>query len=101
MRPARLVIGFCLILALSGCVTAGEHQVDVKLVNVPTPIPCTPDVGSEPAYPDTPEALNAATDIFERVKLLLEGRIKRQQRLAVLNAAVSACASVGRVPPPK
>jgi hypothetical protein len=54
------------------------------------------DLGPEPIYPDTAEALNAAPDIFERVKLLLEGRIKRQQRLAVLDAAKKACASIGR-----
>ena len=93
----------CVLAAglLAGCNTPrGEASVKIQIVKVPVPVACAPDLGPEPTYPDTPEALEAAGNIFERVKLLLAGRIERQQRLAVLNAALKACASLGRVPEP-
>jgi len=102
MTRRRALAAALSLTLLAGCATHGERRVDIQIVKVPTPVACAPDLGSEPAYPDTPEALSAAPDIFERVKLLLEGRIQRQQRLAVLGAALNACASIGRdLPPPR
>ena len=70
-------------------------QVPLKVVNVPvaTPVYCHPDLGPEPAYPDTDAALQATPDIFEAVKLLLKGRLMRIQRDAEKSSALQACAS--------
>jgi len=100
-RPSKVALVLLVAGLVAGCdTTPREPKIKIQIVKVPVPVACAPDLGPEPSYPDTPEALQAAANIFERVKLLLEGRIERQQRLAVLNAAMKACASMGRVPEP-
>ena len=88
----RLLIA-CL-LALGACAPrpAPEPIVRTVEVRVPVPVPCRPDVGPEPVYADSPEALAAAPDVFEAMKLRIAGRDQRRGREAVLSAALAGCA---------
>lgn len=90
MRAALLA---CLLLA--GCATA-EPRIITKEVLVPVVVPCVAEVGSAPRYSDTPEAIEGAPDLFERVKLLLIGRTERDARLNVLEGQISACRSAAK-----
>ena len=77
-------------LALTACATS-EPRIITKEVRVPVPVACAASPGPDPAFSDTPEALRAAADLFEQVKLLLAGRAQRDARLAELKAAVAGC----------
>ena len=85
------------LLALAACATAPaarpEPEIRTVEVRVPvaTPCPALEALGSSPAYPDTDQALAAAPNLFERVKLLLAGRVLRQTREATITAVVGAC----------
>ncbi len=73
---------------------APEPVIVTKEVKVPVAVPlpkCSATLPAEPVYADTPEALNAAPNIFERVKLLLAGRLQRIQRELELEAALGTC----------
>ena len=59
------------------------------------PVACTPAIGAAPAYPDTDAALKAAPDVFQRVRLLVAGRLERIAREAQLTAALGACEGAG------
>jgi len=87
----RLLIA-CL-LALSACAPrpAPEPIVKTVEVQVPVAVPCRPDIGPEPVYADSPEALAAAPDVFEAMKLRIVGRGQRIARGAVLIAAIEGC----------
>lgn len=78
-------------LALAACSTAGEPRIVTKEVTVPIAVKCADDAGPTPAFADTREALEAAKDIFARVKLLLAGRAQRDARIAELTAANAGC----------
>jgi hypothetical protein len=80
---------FLACLALAGCASS-TPAIQIREVDVPTPVHCKPNLGPEPAYPDTDDALKAA-DLFGSVKLLLEGRLMRIQRDAEKSAALTAC----------
>ena len=67
---------------VSGCATAPPAPVIVR---------CTPNVGADPAYPDTDAAL-AAGDIVPDVQMLMAGRALRDARILTLKAALTACA---------
>lgn len=79
-----------LVLLLGGCATA-EPRVVVREVLVPVAQPCVADVGEAPQYTDTPEAIRAAVDVFERVKLVLLGREERDARLRILEGQAKVC----------
>jgi hypothetical protein len=66
------------------------RTVEVR-VPVPQPCPILDRLGPAPTYPDTAEALRAAPNLFERVKLLVAGRALRIAREAALIAAAQAC----------
>lgn len=89
-----LLIGLC---ALAACTTTGaprpEPEIRTVEVQVPVPQPCPAGerLGAAPVYPDTDAALGAATDIFERVRLLLAGRELRNARLSAVEDALAAC----------
>src|SRR5579862_8828983 len=91
----RQVRAALLALALlSGCASgpAQTPPVQVRTVEIPTPVRCAPDLGPEPDYPDTDAALRAAPDLFSRVQLLVAGRLLRIARDAEKSAALAQCA---------
>ena len=84
------------LMALTACATTPPApQVVTKTVQVAVPVACKPAIGPEPAYPDTDAALKAASDVYQRVKLLVAGRLERIAREAALNAALGACEGGG------
>lgn len=95
VRAAILLLGVATLAA--GCKTTppepSEPSVRVVEVKVPQPVPCPALValGPEPVYPDTDEAIRAASNIAERAKLVATGRLMRIQRLAEYAAAKTGC----------
>lgn len=84
-------------LALAGCAHTPEPEIRTVEVKVPVDDPaCAREavarLGAASAYPDTPEAIRAAPNLFERVKLILAGRELRIAREAALEDALEACA---------
>lgn len=88
-------------LALGACshTDTPPPEPTIKVVEVQVPVDdpaCAREavarLGEAPAYPDTPEAITAAANLFERVKLLLAGRELRAAREAALKGALEACA---------
>ena len=67
--------------------------IQTQVVHVATPVACPAlaKLGPEPTYDDNAAALAAAPDIFEQVRLLLQGRIQRTQRISSYIAARTAC----------
>lgn len=87
-----------LALSLSACATPPaailpppELVVTVQRVEVPVPVPCVTGVPDEPMYSDSDAALHSATDIFAGTKLLLAGRIERQNYISKLRATLQGC----------
>lgn len=82
-------------LLMAGCTPtprpAPEPVVQIVEVKVPVAIACDPDIGPEPAYVDTPEAIALAPDIFARTVLLVAGRVQRIARDGVKTAALEEC----------
>ena len=84
------------LLALTACATTPPApRIVTKTVQVAVPVACQPALGAGPAYPDTDAALKAAADVYQRVKLLVAGRLERIAREAELNAALGACEGGG------
>lgn len=88
-RAIALVLG-CVSLAACNTV-APEPKVQIQRVEVPVAIKCSADPGRAPNYADSNDALRAAKDIFEQVRLLLAGRKQRMAREAELVAANAGC----------
>ena len=90
-------------LLLASCTSAPKPApgpiVQTVEVKVPIAVACEPDIGPEPAYVDTAEAIAAAPDIFARVVLLVAGRIQRIARDEVKTAALAECRRPPGVPP--
>lgn len=86
-----------LLLALAACAHAPaepvEPQVRTQTVNVAVPVPCKAlvELGPEPEYPDTPEAIQQAETIADVAVLYAQGRAMRVQRLAAYAVAKAAC----------
>lgn len=83
-----------LCLALAACATDGRTQIETRVVEVPTPVPCKINLGSEPAYPDTDAAIHAAPNVAERARLYAAGRKMRIARQAEEDAALAKCSAV-------
>jgi hypothetical protein len=89
------------MLVIVGALAACEHMPPPEPVivtseaKVPVATPCKPDLGPEPVYPDTRQALTSAPDLFERVKLLLAGRELRIAWTAAQAKALKACGQTG------
>lgn len=90
-------------LLLASCtptpMPAPEPVVQIVEVKVPIAVPCEPEIGPDPAYVDTAEAIAAAPDIFARTVLLLAGRIQRIARDEVKSAALEECRRPPSMPP--
>ncbi|OGT54672.1 MAG: hypothetical protein A3E01_09990 [Gammaproteobacteria bacterium RIFCSPHIGHO2_12_FULL_63_22] len=89
------LLAIAVTLVLAACATdrpAPEPIVRTVEVKVPVQVPCRPELGEEPAYPDTDEALAMAPDIFVGVQLLKSGRGLRIQRDREKTAALAGCA---------
>ena len=85
-----LCIAFAIMLV--GCATPGaEPVIRTVEVNKPVPVKCKPNIGPEPTYPDSDEALAHAADVFAGVQLLSAGRLLRIAREVELMAALRAC----------
>lgn len=91
MKRLFLASAACLVLAACSA-TAPEPRIETKIVEVAVPVPCKPNLGPDPVYPDTDEALRSAPNLFERVKLLAAGRLMRIARDAEKSAALDKCA---------
>lgn len=82
-------------LLVAGCASRPAPEPIIRTIEVPVPVP-QPCPGRETAgprkvYPDTPEAIQSAPNIFERVKLLLLAREQRIARENVLEDIVDVC----------
>lgn len=95
----RLAILAAVALAACGNHPAAEPQFNTVTVYKNTPVPCDPKLPPAPTYPDTPEAILAAPNIAEVAKLVKAGSLMRQARLAQVEAAVKACATLPPVTP--
>jgi hypothetical protein len=90
----RGVLSILALTLLAACATRpAEPILKTVEVKVPVPVTCPDRRAPQPAYPDTAEALAAAPDLFERVKLLLAGRGLREERLKEDEGQVRACSS--------
>lgn len=95
----RLALLACLALAACahGPTVPPEPVIRTVEVRVPVDDPAcareaVAELGGSPAYPDTDVALAAAPNLYERVKLLLAGKVLRIAREAQLTGALTACA---------
>lgn len=92
---AIVIVALLLLILVAGCSATPPPEPIVRTVEVkvPVPQPCKAlgELGAEPVYPDSDAALVAAPDLFERVKLLLQGRLLRQARLTQYQAAGASC----------
>lgn len=97
----RVLILSAALLASCGttATTSPEPVVQIVEVKLPVAIACDPDIGPEPAYLDTAEAIAMAPDIFARTVLLLAGRVQRIARDEVKTAALDECRRPPFVPP--
>jgi len=92
MRRLLPMLALALLAALAACATRpAEPLLKPVEVTVPVAIACPARRAPAPAYPDTAAALAAAPDLFERVKLLLAGRVLRDERLKEDEGQVRAC----------
>lgn len=97
--PIAIMAVLCAV-ALVGCgpkqIERPEPVIETVEVKVPVDDPaCARKAVAEiPAivYPDTDEALSQAPNVFERVKLLVAGRVLRQAREAMLIGSLVECA---------
>lgn len=81
-------------LALGACATTGsipEPIIQTVEVRVPVPVRCNPDMGPDPIYPDTSEAIRAAPNVAARAQLYAAGRLMREQREREYQAALAEC----------
>lgn len=88
-------------VSLAGCAThAPEPKIVTKVVQVPVPVMC-PDKRLPPQpLPDTAEAIAALPlgDIDGLVKLILAGRVVRDQRLSEDEGQIQACSAAAAKP---
>lgn len=103
-------------ILLAACGTPGQPEVKLTPVNVAVPMPCKVDIGADPRYPDTDEALAAvpfpgagarllkspdsvdalkqvSADLLYLMKLYRAGRGMRIARDIRKSAALDGCAA--------
>ena len=93
----RVLVAAALALAATACHTTPSEPpqpvvrtVEVA-VQVPVPCPALDQLGPEPVYPDTADAIANADGIGELARLYATGRLMRIQRLAEYAAVKQAC----------
>lgn len=91
-----LILAACLALTACAHTQPAEPVTVVQRVEIPVSTPCKVDIGPDPQYPDTDEALRSAPGLFERVQLLVAGRLLRIARDLEKTAALRGCAGEGR-----
>ncbi len=89
MRTAVILLA----LVLAGCATRRpEPEIQTRTVEVPVIVRCIPpDLGAEPVYPDTDDALRNAADAAERYARIAAGRLLRMARQRETEAVIAAC----------
>lgn len=101
MRFKTVCAAFAAVLAIplaGGCATTSsdtsEPRVVVQEVKVPVPVPCPAlaELGPEPVYVDTDEAIANAPSFAARAQLYVIGRAQRVRRLTEYTAVKAACA---------
>jgi len=97
----RFLAAFGLAVLLSSCATtAPEPVVKPVTVEIPVPVPCVRDpLVPAPAYPDTPEALKAAPELSDFMKLLDAGARLRDQRITYLEGIAVKCSIIPSLKP--
>lgn len=80
----RYIVLLAALLAVSGCANCPGTSIPVKCKDTRLPVE---------AFPDTPEAIKAVPmgDMEELSKLVMKGRVMRDERLAEDDALISAC----------
>jgi hypothetical protein len=84
-------------IPLAACQTTPEEPSEPQIrtvevvVNKPVPCPALAELGPEPLYPDTDEAIAAADGIGELSQMYRVGRAMRQARLMTYMAVAAAC----------
>lgn len=88
----RIALASTLLLA-GGCTkTVYKDRFINTETAIPVGSPCVPsNLGTEPTYPDTDEALRVAADAAERYQLTAAGRKLRIARLNELEPVVAGC----------
>ena len=90
-----LMIPALLVLASCSTTSAERPEPEVRTVEIKVPVvqpcPALEALGPSPDYPDSDTALAAAPNLYERVKLLIAGRLLRMTREANMSAIVQAC----------
>lgn len=85
-------------LALAGCAGGADPEVSVRTqtVYVERAVSCVPEnLGEEPSYPDTDEALLAAEGPQARYVLLWAGRLLRMARAGETEPVIVKCREAG------
>lgn len=93
MRRVFTIAALALLSACGGTTPRPEPEIRTVEVKVKTPVPCPAlqQLGPEPAYADTDEAITAAQDIGTLAKLYAKGRLQRTQRLKEYVVAKASC----------
>lgn len=93
----RLALVIAAAIGLGGCASTPSkplepsiRTVEVK-VAVPVPCPALTELGEEPSYPDTDEAIAKAATIGQLAALYAKGRAMRVQRLLEYSVARASC----------
>lgn len=90
-----IILLLIVLIFVSACASGSppEPQIRTVEVSVPVQVPCEAlkALGAEPDYPDTEEALLSAPNLFERVRLMAQGRLLKNARLAQYAAARASC----------
>lgn len=105
MRRPALIVSFMLSACQTTPPVLPEPIIMTQIVEVPVPVRCNAkeQLGAEPAYVDTDEAIRATpfpnpmteaellSNWFYHTKLLTAGRLQRIQRDREKTAAIEAC----------
>lgn len=89
IKPLFIIVLAGALLAACGATKPPTPEPIIRTVEirVPVPVQCQGEIGPEPVYVDSDEALAAAPNIFEAMKLRIVGRLQRIDRERELMAA--------------